>query len=714
MKVSWNWLREMIDIEFKNPYEVSTQLTLAGCEVENITYVNIFGLKDIIFDMTSTPDRSDLLSMIGIAKEIASLNQLKYITIENKKLDEYTNSFNIIQNNLENNLNYEINYRCCINKIKIVVSPLSMQRKLLAAGIQPRNNIIDIGNYIMVKWGQPLEIIDISKIQPKLVDYNSIKKLHKKSISSNIRFIGDNNKEYNINKEILATVYENKPIYLTGITPSIDVIINNSTTSVYIEGFLLNTNSINKNSQLLGIKTESSIRHERGISIEYLKSSYLEACALIKEYSTSSVKHNIFSNNVEYLFQKKIELNYNKIKVILGPDTTTNNKIYSNKNTAISILEYLGYSILKNNSSYSYKVKVTPPLSRVKNINREIDLVEEIARIYGFNNFLDKIPYFKTKSPLSKRERLLRQIRTRLKILGFTEIVNYSLIMKNNKENIKIENPLIIEHSALRISLIDGLINTLTENYNKGNGCIKIFEIGRVFKPINAVITETDYISGILGGSIIRTSWKEVGKKINWHQAKGSLEILMSILNTRIHWLPYNSSLNHTFSTILFHPGESTILNINKNNIGIFGKLHPKILKQINLNTDIFAFEIDFNLLLKSFLLTKKQKIHKQKKLKTYSTYPVIIRDMAVIAPKNILIETIIYEIHMNSRNNNLLKKIDFFDEYEGENIEKGKRSIAFRLSYQATNKTLITREVDDLHEIIKMNLANSLKIHIR
>nr|UNJ16334.1 phenylalanyl-tRNA synthetase beta subunit [Boldiaceae sp.] len=710
MKISWNWLKEIINIKFRNPYKISNQLTLAGCEIENITYKNILGLKDIILDINSTPNRSDLLSIIGIAKEIATLNELEYNMQQDEYIKNYTDQLNIVNNNLKlkDNKNYNIYYKSCISQIKVEISPLNIQRKLLSAGIQPKNNIIDIGNYIMIKWGQPLEIIDISKIQLIELEYNNLENLSRKLTSFKIPFITDNNKEYNINHKILATTYKEKAIYLTGIAPSIEVIINDNTTSIYIEASILNSNDVRKNSQLLGVRTESSIRHERGLNIKHLRSAYAEACALINKCCISSIQHNIFTNDLQYYPKNEIKLNYDKIKIFLGPSLISENKTYLSEDNTISILKKLGCSIFKDKNSY----KVKPPFNRINDINREIDLAEEIARIHGFNNFLDKVPYFKSRLILSTTEQFLRQIRIRLKILGFIEVINYSLIINNDKKCVTLENPLVKEHNALRTSLIYSLIKTLNYNYKQGNGYVKFFEIGRVFKNNNRRIDENEYFSGVLGGNILRNSWKETGKKINWYQAKGKIETILSILNKKINWLQYNDDLNHEFNRNLFHPSKSTILNIDKHNIGIFGQLHPKILKPLDLNTEIFAFEINFSLLFQLSIINKT--LSYQEKFKEYSNYPIIIRDIAVIAPKNILITDIINRIYINATHTNFLKKVDFFDEYESEKIEKGNRSIAFRLYYQANNKTLTATEVDELHKIIIQNLANSLKINIR
>nr|YP_010337334.1 phenylalanyl-tRNA synthetase beta subunit [Pulvinaster venetus]UNJ16919.1 phenylalanyl-tRNA synthetase beta subunit [Pulvinaster venetus] len=703
MKISWNWLKTLINIKLENPYDIAENLTLAGSEIESIKYETILGSKDIILDITSTPNRNDLLSVIGIAKEIELVCNLKHKLNNNIFFENDKNNKVIIKQN-NNNITNKY-YKSFISNINIKESPLLIQQRLIASGITPKNNIVDISNYIMIKWGCPLEVIDIANINEKSLDYNNINDFQESYISLD-NFIPESNQTDIKNQNILTTTYKKNIIYISGINASENFKIKSDTKNIYLQSILYNQSSIRTNSQLLGTRTESSIRYERGINSEYLKSAYIEALSLIQQANLDSIQHSIITNDLDNYKINNIQLNYRKLQNILGPINSANNKEYLKESTITNIFNKLGFVV----SQADNYCRIQPSLSRYNDITREADLIEEIARIYGFNKFIDKLPYIKSKIKLSNKELYLRQLRIRLRLLGFTEIVNYSLITHTEKKQITLKNPLTIEYNSLRSNLIEGLVEKIYYNYNQSNKYLQGFEIGRIFHRNNNKIIEKEYIGGILGGNLIKLSWTKNTEQMNWYFAKGKIETLLSTLQYKIIWEPLTKNI-YEETTNLLHPGKTCIITINNQPLGIFGEVHPQVLKKFNLNTQIFAFEINLNLLLELFL---RQQKYNTIKFQQYSIYPIITRDISIIIPLHISVELIINTIKIIIKNNHILKNVQFIDEYQGKNIPKETKSIVLRLQYQSRYKTLTTEEVDQLNERIKIDLNKCLPISIR
>nr|YP_009402675.1 phenylalanyl-tRNA synthetase beta chain [Compsopogon caeruleus]ARX96031.1 phenylalanyl-tRNA synthetase beta chain [Compsopogon caeruleus] len=697
MKISWNWLRSLINIDNNNPYNIAHQITLAGSEVENIEYVNILGYKDIVLDINSTPNRNDLLSVVGIAKEIGILiNKTDQNIFESVSIKQ---DFSIQRE--YNNL--PLYYKSYITNLVITESPLFIQQRLITSGITPVNNIVDIINYINIKWGCGIEIIDISYIENQ--DFNDyyMKDFREVYIENNINFIIESDKELCLNKGNIITMYKNIPVYLSGIGAAYNVKINKNTTKIYLQSINFKSEDIKKNSLSTSIRTNSSIRYERGINTKNLKLAFLEICNLINKYIPNSIQNTIFSNDLENYLTKTIKFHHNRLQNILG-NIKIKNKTYNlESNKIIEILKKANFKV-ENKDSY---LNIQVPYDRSQDILREADIIEEIARFYGFDNFIDSLPIFQFKRESSNKQIFTRQVHIRLKSLGLTEIINYSLVNNTSKEQIQLKNPLIKEYDALRSNLLEGLLEINKYNYRQTGEFIQAFEIGTIFYKMNSQIYEKNMLSGILGGNLIRNSWSENLQKPTWHQLKGKIEILLSIIQKTLEWVPLQQSLNSS----LFNPAKSSTILINKKSVGNFGEIHPKLLKQFDLNNIFFAFEINFDILYTLFI---EESLVQKNQFIPYSIYPTITRDISIIAPSDIFVQTIIDNIKQLSNSSKILQYIQIFDEYSGDNIPNGSRSIGLRLFYQSKYRTLTTEEVEKLNRYIKFNIEKLLPINLR
>nr|QUE29075.1 SyfB [Madagascaria erythrocladioides] len=674
------------------PQELAEKLTISGCEVEEISRKNILEIEDDIFDISSTPNRADLLSIIGIAREIKTIlnNNWKHTdkeTIKNLKK-------NLIFNNNTNFISSDVNpiphFSCIISKIQLKESPDFVQRVLIAADIEPKNSILDVCDYIMLKWGQPLEVINWPNYAT-----NSIEQV-------NFKIKNDSN---NTNKAILTTNYKSETLSFTGVEIREQYIINNNTTNVLLQGCIPPPSIIRNTTKMLNIRTNSTIRYERGLDKNTLEFAYLEAIALLKEIHPEVVISTIYNNVVDSKMEQKaaIQINFNKLESILGPVFNPKKRIVSiDKNDISQILISIGCSIIEKQEE---SLKVEIPSYRIHDLYREIDLIEEIARIHGFNNFVESLPKFSKQYKKNSRQYHINKIKEKLRFLGFTEVIHYSLINQKENNGVNLKNPLVVEYNTLRSNLLDNLLSAYQYNQKNNNINFEAFEIGRVFSKNNksTQVAEKEMVAGIFGSNLIRDSWNNPLREMNWFEAKGVIELLLGNMYSKINW---NKNIQN--KSIVFHHEKSATLIIEEKEIGIFGEVHPKIRKQYAIPFPIYCFEIDLNFLIQYNLNKQSSNIT----FKPYSTFPVINRDISVLDSLGVSVDSIIKMIY--NVDNTILQKIELFDEYKGPNIEDGTRSVSFRLSYKSNFGTLKASEVDFIHEKIKKVLKNKLNLEFR
>nr|QUE28905.1 SyfB [Porphyropsis coccinea] len=700
MKISWKWLNQLINISDISPETLSEHLTLAGCEVEDITYCTILGKEDCIMDITSTPNRADLLSMIGIAKEIGTILGIEqhYIKTNIKQIEKQKIKINI-SNNIDCLKGSSIKipyYMTYISNIQERLTPDFIKAPLIACGILPQENISDIANYIMLKWGQPLDLIDDLYINSK--QEQSI------SLITNNQLIS-NKENDNKNIKTLITKYNNQLIGLAGIKIDEEHSIKKTTSNLLIKAIIVPPIYARNNSRYSGIRTESSIRHERGLNEETLELAFLDAICLIKEIYPQSnidkVYHNIIKKEIED--ENHIFLNTKKVRTILGPviSIEKKKKAYINTNKIITILNSLG-CIVQSDENY---LQVIVPKNRIHDLNREIDLIEEIARIHGFNSFMDKLPYFKKRNINSKRNLSIKEFKKRFRSLGITETIHYSLVSNQQIPIVQIKNPLINEYSSLRTTLMFNLLESFYNNYKQNNQKLNAFEIGRIFELDQEVqkINETEMVASIFGSKLIRKSWNCSLKPMNWFEAKGIIELLLEPIRHQILW---TKKVNTKYKQI-FHPGKCANITLNGQIIGVFGEIHPKLLKNYNFSNCIYGVELKLNSVIKH-LQTEKNDIE----FTDYSTFPVIVRDISFEVPLKTTVNSITNTIYNNKPK--FLKTIELFDEYKGDKIATNKRSLTFRLCYQSHTKTLTAEEVEAVHLELKNTTKKLLDIKFR
>jgi phenylalanyl-tRNA synthetase beta chain len=659
----------------------------------------LLGLDDVILDVTATANRADALSMVGVAREVAALTggELNLPQIDDE-----------IQLNKSTGLKLAIGETSAcpaylgtiIDKVTIAPSPSWLQWRLESAGIRPINNVVDVTNYILLEWGQPLHAFDREKLD---------KIANSQDLTIGVRFAGKNEslmtldgQKRQLKPQNLLITANDQPIALAGVIGGEDSEVDENTQNIVLEGALFEPVTIRRSARSQSLRTEASTRYERGVNQVELEKALNRALKLIKELTGGEIISQAVADNRPDKLTNTIELRLNRIQAILGKVRQGDNLIDVTPADVERILSDLGCSLeVKSESPLVWLVTV--PSYRYRDLEREIDLIEEVARLYGYDHFNDTLPAQAKVGYLPSSLQIQRKIRADLIGLGLTELVQYSLVNPKQAE-IKIANPLFSEYSALRTNLIDGLIDAFAYNQAQGNGALNGFEMGRVFWSEDGQMKEGEALGGIMGGDLYPDGiWVNSGKPqpMSWYEAKGILESLFNSLKAPINYQADSSDPR-------LHPGRTASLWLNQTKIGIFGQLHPQLRQVKDLPDSVYVFELYLEPLI-AFLEQKQIQIPT---FKAYSTYPSVERDLAFFASINLTVAEII--LAMRKAGGKILVEVKLFDEYKGKNVAEGKRSLAFSLVYRSGEGTLTDTDVEPIHNKIRQALTQQFAVELR
>tara|TARA_Y100001970_G_scaffold251851_1_gene325083 strand:- start:732 stop:3194 length:2463 start_codon:yes stop_codon:yes gene_type:complete len=666
------------------------------------TAAKILNLNDYIYDLAITANRPDGMSVIGIAREISALLETSL------KVPVIGNDLNLMH--LKNNsfCQEAINSECIytiseINNVKgNIISPDWLKDRLEKSDINPINLLVDITNYILLEQGQPLHAFDkdkLSKIVGKEVseiDFGVRKAQNKET------FLALDNKKYVLNENITVITCANIPIAIAGVIGGIETAVSDTTKNIYLEAAVFNPSTVRKSSKEIGIRTESSSRFEKGISSKNTIISVKRAVSLFNEFFEIS-KINLYSSHKLSFIDKKIKLRRERVHKILGPiniiEKNSNNlnknkiKRYLKDSEIRDKLKLIGCTILDKD----YGWDITVIANRSQDLTREIDLIEEVARLIGYDLFDQNIPNPINPGILKPSQKALRKLKDNFINVGFNEVLTYSLVPEKF-DRIKISNPLLLETSSLRSNLWEEHIKICDNNHKAGKDYCWIFEIGNIFQDKNS-FTEEELLSGIISGNNNYSKWDDSAKQkqINYFEARGKLKEALDSLNILINDKP-------TDKYNFLHPGMSSLLFIEGKEAGFFGQIHPRFLMEKKVQTNLYIFQLKVNNLLEA-------STRKNKWIPIYKNYPIvpkIDRDISLIFKKGLLVEDIISEIKRQGKK--LLEDVFLIDIYTDKNIGDKNISYTFRLSYRDKDKTLMETDIYDLHNNLIAVLENKFK----
>lgn len=705
MQIPISWINELVEIETIKLDSLIEKLTLGGFEVEKVIELKINNQEQIALDISATANRSDSLSIQGLSTEIAALLN-KPIKSFNYgiKATEWKQSIEAKVKPIPEDSNCSIFLAVTVENLSDFSVPKWVSQKLLSSGIVPSNNLVDIQNYVLLETGYPFCFYDFQKICSKLNTSNF--NLSISSAENSQQFLASNNLTYELDSSILRVNANEITISIAGLIEANDFACSENTNVFLIEGSIFNAAKIRQQSRKLGLRTDRSARYEKSLKSTYLIDSLYRLISLLRISNPNLVCKLHTINKMFEELSEPILLRYETINEILGPINQPNKTILNNisPNLVADYLSRLNFEFIYHEVDLTWLVRV--PHSRTEDITREIDLIEEIGRLHGFNNFLTTLPKIKTIGHEDLNYKTRKKITTCLLNLGFNELIHYSLVNETTfvKNEIQLINPLLSDCSNLRSSLLPSLIKTLQENLKQKNSYIEGFEYGHVFssEPVKK-FKEEECIAGIFGGIKTKLSWSSTATELSWFEAKGKIEQLFSQLNILVQWR--QSSFSNTKN--ILHPYRSAELYFSDNsNLGIFGQIHPILANQLNLSSEIYLFEFHIEVI--------KDRLEKNKlaSYKEYSMYPKIIKDLSFIIRKDIAFKQIQETLYSNGTE--FLSEINLLDEYQGKTIPEQQTSLCLQLTFQSSKKTLENREIENIINQLQSILVNKFNAIIR
>ena len=582
--------------------------------------------------------------------------------------------------------------------------PKWIQEKLISSGIQPSGNLLDFQNYILLETGYPFAFYDFDKISSKINCSNFNLEISK--AKKNQEFFATNNLNYQLDDSILLVNANEIPLSIAGIIENQDFAYSDNTNSLLIEGSIFNAATIRKQSRNLGVRTDRSARYEKSLKNTYLIESLYRLISLLRISNPDLIcKLHTINQTVSPNLQS-ISLKYKTVNEILGPikESTQKNLKYISPESITNYLNRLNFKSVYDESQLIWQVEI--PDSRNEDITREIDLIEEVGRLHGFNNFLTTLPKLKTIGNKDYSYQTRKKITSCLLNLGLTELIHYSLVSETTflENKISLINPLLSNCASLRSSLLPNLIKTVQENLKQGNSFIEGFEYGHIFSgTIPTEFKEKESIAGIFGGLKTQLSWSESARSLTWFEAKGKIEQLFKQLNIVTHW---KTNSSEKFSSILHPYRNAEIHLLNGDILGVFGQINPILANQLTLSRDIYLFEFDVE------LIQHQIQINQLTIYKEYSSYPKIIKDLSFIIQNDIEFEMI--QETLRSNGTQFLSEIKLLDEYRGQGVQENHVSLCFQLVFQSNEKTLQNKEIETIIQNLNVLLNNKFNAIIR
>ena len=618
---------------------------------------DMFG-TDTVYELDVHKHRNnDCYYHIGFAYEIAAILN-KTVTLPNHDFKE-------INDSIENHFELQVQTDKCpyylskmVTDVEIKESPDFIKQRLISAGMRPINNVVDISNYVMLEYGQPMHFFDKDKLGDKIVVRTALE---------NEKIITLDGKERDLNVNDIVITDGIKPVCIAGVMGGENTEVDENTKTILIESAIFDATSIRYTSGRLNLRSEASIRYGKGLSYEYTNEALLRACSLLEKYANAKVLTGIVKHDKIDKMPKVVKFTASAVNKLLGITISTEDMKVE--------LKRLDFKYELNGEEFT----VTIPTRRLDidpNVN---DIAEEIGRLYGYHNLVSTLPMVKIKKGEYVGDVKYRKILSkRLRSLGLNECKTYTLTSPDmaasfryeDKKQIVLPNPMSVEKSIIRTSLIPSLINTYEYNKSRKVTDVMIYEISKTY---DADYIEDTKVAVLMKGNYIINLWQNLKVTVDFYTIKGILENILEYLGFKNRYSLEVSNIPD------MHPGMSATVLLDREPIGIIGRVHPSKQKD-----DIFVLELSMTKMM--------NKVIKPIKFKAANKYPKIVKDMAFIVKKTISANEIINQIRKSG--GRLLENITVFDVYEGENVLEDEKSIAFTVTFSDPTRTLSDEEV--------------------
>jgi phenylalanyl-tRNA synthetase beta chain len=652
------------------------------------------GLKDTILGISITPNRPDCLYAIGIAREIAALTRqkMKYplssLPNRGEEIHQKT-SVTVLDQDLCPRYVARL-----IEGVKIGPSPYWMRNRLEKVGIRSINNVVDVTNYIMMEYGQPLHAFDFEMLEEGRIVVRRAKEGEK--------FVTLDGVERTLDGEMLMICDGRKPVAIAGVMGGLNSEIREDTQRVFLESAYFSPEGNRKTSKKLGLETEAAYRFGRGIDYGGCLSAANRATQLIQELAGGRVAEGVVDVYPAPIQSKPIRLRIKKIHQILGTEVSCN-----------QARDYLNLLELEVQEEKEDILIVTPPSFR-GDLEREIDLIEEVARLNGYDRIPMTIPTGPPSSEKRSKEFLMeRKVIDTLIVHGYHEVINYSFTSPafgdmigfppgdSRRQFLRIVNPLAEDSSVMRTTLIPGLMETLRYNLSRKNSNLKLFELKRVFLPQGGekLPKEIKFLAGLAMGFDRDSHWAiSPPRSVDFYDVKGCVEDLLEVLQIkginffRAEDIPY------------LHPGKASKVVLDQEVLGVLGEIHPHVLSHYDVQGKVYLFELDFNKIVKW--------AREERRFQSLPKFPAVYRDLSIVVDKTLEAERVVEAIRTLQQP--FIEEVMLFDIYQGSPIPEGKKGISFRIRYQAKDRTFTDEEVNQYHEMVFSRLKEVFQIELR
>ncbi|MDN6640786.1 MAG: phenylalanine--tRNA ligase subunit beta [Tetragenococcus sp.] len=646
-------------------------------------------MDDAIIELEITPNRADAMSMRGVAFETGAIYRKKPSFKKEELVETSSKASDKVKVRVTDEKDAPSYQIRLIENVKIKPSPRWLQNRLMKIGIRPINNVVDVTNYILMFYGQPLHAFDFDRLASQEIVVDRGRKGEKLvTLDGQTRTLSERN---------VVITNGQEPVALAGVMGGLDSEITEDTTTVALEAALFDPATVRRTSQEFNLHSESSARFEKGINVATIDEACEQACALIADLSDGDVLQGAVKATEVQPQDTEVTITLQRLNDYLGTELTVPivNDIFS----------ALGFGYQENEGSY--KVFIPP---RRWDIAIEADLVEEVARIYGYNRLPSTLPSGETVAgSLTSTQLKTRKVRTLLEAAGLSEAISYALTSEEKSRQFTnvaakltyLDWPMTADRTVLRLNLTSGLLDDVAYNVARRNEQVALYEIGRVFyqddDPKNDLPQEDNHVAFVLAGEWLTSDWQSKGESVDFYRAKGILEELFTELK-----LADQITYEKTTALKEMHPGRCAEIFLNGESIGFVGQVHPTVTKQYEI-PETYAAEIDLDALLQTqtdFTYTPVTK------------YPKVTRDVALVVKEDVTNQTLVQTIEKAA--GKFLQKVALFDVYQGENIDEGYKSMAYRLTFVNPDATLTDEQVNKAMTKVEQALTENLSAVIR
>ena len=639
-------------------------------------------MDDEIIELSITPNRADALSMNGAAWEVGAIYDLP-VKLEEKSLVEASESAAskiTVKVETDKVPTYKIRL---IEGVKIAKSPQWLQNRLMNAGVKPINNVVDVTNYVLMTFGQPLHSFDFAKFGSDEILVRQAKSGEKITTLDHV--------ERELDDSDIVVTANGLPVALGGVMGGADSEITDETTNVALEAALFDGASIRKTSQKFALRSEASSRFEKGINEGTVREALDFAAAMIVELAGGKVLSGLVESNDYQPLLPKVSITLSRVNGALGTDLSLE--------TVKKIFVQLGFGVEVEGEKFTCEIP-----SRRWDIHIEADLVEEVARIYGYDNLPSTLPLSQNAGELTDIQKFRRTVRTGLESSGLNEVIGYSLVTPEKAtefvgelETTSLMMPMTEDRQTLRANMIPGLLDIVNYNQNRKNADVAIYEIGNIFLPNADDIrpTEVPNLAFAISGNVVDKSYNGQAVPVDFYYAKGIVENLLETYE-EVEFVPTNNQA-------AMHPGRTAVININGRLAGFVGQIHPATAKKYDV-AETYVASLDMEVML--------EELPAQTIFNDIPKVQAVHRDIALLIDAEVTHAQIVSVI--KSSRVKTLKQVELFDIYQGKNLPAAKKSMAYSLTFQPTENTMTDDEITAAVNKITKNLVEKLNVEIR